>query len=460
MAVNMLMPQLAGAAPMAANDPMVRGVSAPALAGAGRQMTRSAAAMPSPQMTPAPQPKNALLQSLGTAIDGFRRGFDPQGWQQSRDTAKADQMDKAKQTLALMQQQRSLPEQQRAVWWKQNAPVISQIVGQDVSQMPLDPSKFTDQALDGQIAALSARLGMGPPTPEPMTAYQQALLNAPVKLGPGDVLGTVKDGEFDQIFSVPNRPTADGADLAHGGVQSVQPLSDGRLLKMFRDGTSQVVEDPASGKPAIARQNYGTLMAGDTPYMFNRNAGPGTLQQVVAPEKVGQDAATVAGITALGKAATDAKIQLPAAAAQLSNVIGVAEQLRNHEGFKGLYGGPVEAGAGAMGARFGADAEAQALVDQLGGEAFLQAVNALRGSGPISEREGLAAQQAQSRLKNYNQSDEAAQRALDDFIERAGNVYLLTMLKAKVPFSDQQLAALTPRQRALVAEWARVEGAQ
>ena len=84
----------------------------------------------------------------------------------------------------------------------------------------------------------------------------------------------------------------------------------------------------------------------------------------------------------------------------------------------------------------------------------------LKGSGQVSEREGIAAQAAQTRLRNYSQSDKAAQKALDDFIERSTNVYLLQMLNARVPFSDEQIAALSPRQKALVAEWARFEGAQ
>jgi len=68
-----------------------------------------------------------------------------------------------------MQQQRALPEQQRGQWWQQNAPTISKIIGQDVSQMPLDVSKFTDQELDGQIAALSAQAGIGPVVSEAYT---------------------------------------------------------------------------------------------------------------------------------------------------------------------------------------------------------------------------------------------------------------------------------------------------
>jgi hypothetical protein len=120
----------------------------------------------SPFSPPQGPPRNALLAS---ALDGFQRGFDPAGFEKREATNKAAEGDKLKQTLALMQQQRALPEQQRGQWWQQNAPTISKIIGQDVSQMPLDVSKFTDQALDGQIAALSAQAGIGPVVPEAYT---------------------------------------------------------------------------------------------------------------------------------------------------------------------------------------------------------------------------------------------------------------------------------------------------
>jgi len=126
-------------------------------------MTPSAGSPFSPPQGP---PRNALLAS---ALDGFQRGFAPAGFEKRETANKAAEGDKLKQTLALMQQQRALPEQQRGQWWQQNAPTISKIIGQDVSQMPLDVTKFSDQALDGQIAALSAQAGIGPVVPEPYT---------------------------------------------------------------------------------------------------------------------------------------------------------------------------------------------------------------------------------------------------------------------------------------------------
>jgi hypothetical protein len=123
----------------------------------------------SPQQPMQAPPNNALMQAIGGGLNAFRKSFDPEGYKASQAEAKTAEGDKLKQTLALMQQQRALPEQQRGQWWQQNAPVISQIIGQDVSQMPLDVSKFSDQELDGQIAALSAQAGIGPVVPEAYT---------------------------------------------------------------------------------------------------------------------------------------------------------------------------------------------------------------------------------------------------------------------------------------------------
>jgi hypothetical protein len=123
----------------------------------------------SPQQPMQAPPNNALMQAIGGGLNAFRKSFDPEGYKASQAEAKTAEGDKLKQTLALMQQQRALPEAQRGQWWQQNAPTISKIIGQDVSQMPVDVSKFTNEALDGQIAALSAQAGIGPVVSEAYT---------------------------------------------------------------------------------------------------------------------------------------------------------------------------------------------------------------------------------------------------------------------------------------------------
>jgi hypothetical protein len=186
---------------------------------------QSAALNMNPQMALPEPPKNALMQAIGGGLDSFRKSFDPEGYKAGKDEAKVAEGDKLKQTLALMQQQRALPEAQRGQWWQQNAPTISKIIGQDVSQMPLDVTKFSDDALDGKIAALSAQAGIGPVVPEPMTAYQAAVLKQQEEEGKrpqGVNLGGGAYAEYDPTAPAESRlrmlqtPDAKPADLPEG----------------------------------------------------------------------------------------------------------------------------------------------------------------------------------------------------------------------------------------------------
>lgn len=187
----------------------------------------------SPYMAPAKKPQNTML---GLAIDGFQRGFDPKGRQADIDQRKADGMEKAKQTLALMQQQRALPAEQRAQWWTQNAPQIGQIIGQDLSQQQVDPNAFTDEAMDGQIAMLSGKLGIAPSAPEPMSAYQKAQIDLERdKLQqpkpPIEVNGVLVDPvTYEPVYTAPKDPKYFNTGQA---VVSVGP--DGKPSVLYRD---------------------------------------------------------------------------------------------------------------------------------------------------------------------------------------------------------------------------------
>lgn len=182
-------------------------------------------AMGNTAMTPQKSPYAAAMapkpQSLvNGAIDGFMRGFRPEQWQADQDKTKLDGAERAKQTLALMQQQRQIPAEQRAQWWQQNADQIGQIVGADVKSLPMDANSFSDQALDGQIAMMSAKLGIAPATPEPMTAYQlfqkeqaEAAAKKPTYFNTADgVVSIGEDGKGTLAYDAPNKP----ADLPEG----------------------------------------------------------------------------------------------------------------------------------------------------------------------------------------------------------------------------------------------------
>jgi hypothetical protein len=337
----------------------------------------ASAPMSSPFAPPKGQPRNALLAS---AFDGFQRGFDPAGFEKRQATNKADGMDKAKQTLALIQQQRALPAEQRAAWWKQNADTIGGIINQDVSSMPIDEAQFTDQALDGHAAALSAQLGIAPEKPE-AARYQ-------------------------------------GMGLGDGGV-GVLNQSTGQM---------EVLREPGAPKPV--QSDYVQTQIGNEIYFVNKNNPDDKKLVGPAPPKGsgGSDGEPTAyqlwqmeraEKADAGKAETQAGIDRIA-------VMGLRDgqervkKLIGHAGFKGIYG-PF----GAMGINMGAkptnlmnqdELNAMALLDQIGGEAFLTGIQKMRGTGPVSENEGKRVAAAVTSLLNRMQSPAAAEAAATEFM--------------------------------------------
>ena len=210
-------------------------------------------------------PKKPQNEMLGAAVRGFQRGFDPAGFEQQRAQGKADALEKQKQTLALMQQQRQLPEEQRTQWWQQNAGTIGEIIGQDISQQQVDPAQFSDQALDGQIAALSGQLGIAPATPEPMSAYQREQVR-------------LEELKMQQ----PRNQFIQGPD----GAIAVGNLNDG-TIKTLQPG--QPKPDPA---------NYDMVTTADGVIAVNKRNPNDKIRIGAAPPKTGSGGATnPAGLT-------------------------------------------------------------------------------------------------------------------------------------------------------------------
>lgn len=350
-----------------------------AVSSKGNALQMQTAAMPAsnPFAPPKGQPRNALLAS---AFDGFQRGFDPAAFEKRQATNKADGMEKAKQTLALIQQQRALPAEQRAAWWKQNADTIGGIINQDVSSMPIDEAQFTDQALDGHAAALSAQLGIAPEKPDP-ARFQ-------------------------------------GMGLGDGGV-GVLNQSTGKM---------EVLREPGAPKPV--QSDYVETQIGNEIYFVNKNNPADKKLVGPAPPKAagGSDGEPSAYQLWQMQRAEDADARKAETQAGIdrtavTNLKDGQERLRtltSHKGFKGIYG-PF----GAMGINMGAkptnvmnqdELNAMALLDQIGGEAFLAGVQKMRGTGPLSDNEGKRVSAAVTRLTNRMQSPEAAQQAADEFM--------------------------------------------
>jgi len=164
-------------------------------------------------------------------VNGFQRGLDPKGWQAGQDQAKADKAEGVKKQIAMLQNIRALPMEQRM----QALPQISQSIGK---QIP--PELMQDQAIDTHLAMLMGEAGMAPSTPEPMSEYQRAQigierekLNKPKP--PIEVNGVLVDPEtYEPVYTSPKDPKYFNTGQA---VVSVGP--DGKPSVLYRDPQQQ-----------------------------------------------------------------------------------------------------------------------------------------------------------------------------------------------------------------------------
>ena len=117
-------------------------------------------------------------------------------------------------------------------------------------------------------------------------------------------------------------------------------------------------------------------------------------------------------IEAESKATTEAVISLPEYTANAERLIGVMEQMINHPGLSAAVGvkGPTNWIPGTDAADF------KALQKQISGATFLEAFEALKGGGQISEIEGQQAKDALNRLGDTDQKEETYRESLEEFI--------------------------------------------
>lgn len=202
---------------------------------------------------PKPKQQNMLLSS---AVNGFQRGLDPKGWQAGQDQAKADKAEGVKKQIAMLQNIRALPMEQRM----QALPQISQSIGK---QIP--PELMQDQAIDTHLAMLMGEAGMAPSTPEPMSEYQRAQIALE-----------------EQKANQPRNQFIQGPD----GALSVGNLNDGTIRQL----------QPGQPKPDPA--NYDMVTTADGVIAVNKRNPNDKIRIGAAPPKTGSGGATnPAGLT-------------------------------------------------------------------------------------------------------------------------------------------------------------------
>lgn len=226
------------------------------------------------------------------------------------------------------------------------------------------------QLLGGDpLAAIEFNEKMKPPAPEPMSEFQRATLAKPQ---------VVNNRVID-----PNDPTkviADYSDTAE------KPPWTGAV----KDASGNWVTSDAYIKGQLAMNPQRADSGGMSPDLAYR---------------MGRDQLKDA------QEAEAAKTKARNATSSLGEGIGLVNQLVSHPGFKTIYGvqGALPVFPGTEGA------DAVAMLEQIGGQAFLAGVETMRGTGPLSDNEGKKVAAARTRLLNRGQSPEAAARAAQEF---------------------------------------------
>ena len=160
-----------------------------------------------------------------------------------------------------------------------------------------------------------------------------------------------------------------------------------------------------------ARNPFQITDVGGVPMAIDRQTGAGI--PVTSPETVAQNKATIATVTANEEARRQAQQDLPKAVATFDRGIATLEALKSSPGFDTRYGLmsviPVIPGTQM--------ADTQALINQIGGQAFLTAFESLKGGGQITEVEGQKATQAITVLTTQGIRPQTAAKAIEDLIE-------------------------------------------
>lgn len=202
-------------------------------------------------------------------------------------------------------------------------------------------------------------------------------------------------------------PTPDSSGATSDRVQSTFVDADGNLQLVMRDGTIR-----PSG---MGVQNpFQITDVGGVPTAINRRTGEGIT--ISTPEEVGGNQATIETITENETARREAERELPKTIEAAQRSIDRVNTLINHPGLDWRYG-LSSAGGLRPAVPDTPEAEAQALIEEITGGAFLQAFETLKGGGQITEIEGQKATAAITRLQNQSISKEAAIRAANDYIE-------------------------------------------
>ncbi len=209
-----------------------------------------------------------------------------------------------------------------------------------------------------------------------------------------------QSGAIEAVGRFPKDPKAEGLGASEAGLNLVYGQDDDGNTVAFqplKGGGVRQVEVPAGIKltPGISSNDLGTTVV-------TRNSRTG--QVIDTREK---DVAGAAEQTADGKARSEAKAALPAIQSASDQMLATIDSLAKDAYLPNMLG-PINSRTPNLTSDA---ARVQSKMDQINGQTFLQAFNALKGGGAITEIEGQKATEAMARL-NTAQSVEDYQAAL------------------------------------------------
>lgn len=239
-----------------------------------------------------------------------------------------------------------------------------------------------------------------------------------------------QSGAIEAVGRFPKDPKAEGLGASEAGLNLVYGQdADGNTVAFqpLKGGGLKEVSVPNGVKltPGISSNDLGTSIV-------TRNSRTG--QVIDTREK---DVAGAAEQTADGKARSEAKAALPGLMAASDQMLAAIDSLSGDEHLPNMLG-PINSRTPNLTSDA---ARVQSKMDQIKGQTFLQAFNALRGGGAITDEEGKKATDALSRL-NTAQSFEDYQAALTELrgvVERG-----IANARAKAGLSKAPAAPATP----------------
>jgi len=213
-----------------------------------------------------------------------------------------------------------------------------------------------------------------------------------------------------------------GSSTEYGLTPQYVTRPDGTLgmIQLSKGGTAKEVEIPEG----MALQRGLEKVDLGTHYQWYNNL-TGTPIGVPIPKNNRDAARETAAGTSEGKTEAERTAAAPTVIAEAQTFETLIDDVISDPALDSVIGnvqGRLPAGIpGITGGQAGSDVQVK--VDQIGGKAFLQAFESLKGGGQITEREGIAAQAAIARM-NQSQSGPAFREALKDLKAIATNARL------------------------------------